>query len=109
MRIVENTEDLKALCKELNKQKFITVDTEFVREKTYFSEVCLIQVGWIDDAAIIDPLAQDMDLEPFSEVLSNKKVLKICLLKFLTPFLIRKLPQWRAVSALRWGMILWFI
>lgn len=77
MRIVENTEDLKALCKELNKQKFITVDTEFVREKTYFSEVCLIQVGWIDDAAIIDPLAQDMDLEPFSEVLSNKKVLKV--------------------------------
>lgn len=77
MRIVENTEDLKALCKELNKQKFITVDTEFVREKTYFSEVCLIQVGWTDDAAIIDPLAQDMDLEPFSEVLSNKKVLKV--------------------------------
>lgn len=77
MRIIENTQDLIALCSELNKQKFITVDTEFVREKTYFSEVCLIQVGWTDDAAIIDPLVKDIDLSTFFEVLQNKDVLKV--------------------------------
>ena len=77
MRIVEKTEDLIALCKELNEQKFITVDTEFVREKTYFPKVCLIQVGWIDDAAIIDPLVKDIDLSSFFDVLQNKNVLKV--------------------------------
>ena len=77
MRIVETTEELNVLCKELNRQKFITVDTEFVREKTYFPLVCLIQVGWIDDAAIIDPLATDIDLSDFLKVLTNKKVLKV--------------------------------
>ena len=77
MKIIENTEDLNALCKELNKQKFITVDTEFVREKTYFSELCLIQVGWLDDAAIIDPLVKDINLKAFFDVLTNQKVLKV--------------------------------
>ena len=77
MKIVETTEALKSLCEELNKQKYITVDTEFVREKTYFPMLCLIQVGWTDDAAIIDPLAKDIDLNAFFEVLQNKDVLKV--------------------------------
>lgn len=77
MKIIEKTEDLKVLCEELNKQKFITVDTEFVREKTYFPLICLIQVGWIEDAAIIDPMSKDIDLSAFFEVLQNKNVLKV--------------------------------
>ena len=77
MRIVETTEELNVLCQDLNKQKFITVDTEFVREKTYFPDLCLIQVGWTDDAAIIDPLAKELDLSSFFEVLTNQNVLKI--------------------------------
>ena len=77
MRIIENTEDIKALCRELKKQKFITVDTEFVREKTYYPLLCLLQVGWLDDAAIIDPLAEGLDLGPFLEILQNKKILKV--------------------------------
>lgn len=77
MRIIENTEDLKRLCSELEKQPFITVDSEFVRERTYYSKLCLIQVGWTDDAAIIDPLANCMDLSPFLDVLLNEKILKV--------------------------------
>ena len=77
MRIVETTEELKVLCQDLNKQKFITVDTEFVREKTYFPDLCLIQIGWTDDAAIIDPLAKDIDLSSFFDVLTNQNVLKV--------------------------------
>ena len=77
MKIIEKTEDLNVLCEELSKQKFITVDTEFVREKTYFPLICLIQVGWIEDAAIIDPMSKDIDLSAFFEVLQNKNVLKV--------------------------------
>lgn len=77
MRIIENTADLTALCQELSKQEFITVDSEFVREKTYFSQLCLIQLGWIDDAAIVDPLAADIDLSSLFDLMQNKNVLKV--------------------------------
>lgn len=77
MKIVENNEDLSELCTILNKQPFITVDSEFVREKTYFSKLCLIQVGWTDNAAIIDPLAPGLRLDAFLNVLQNENVLKV--------------------------------
>lgn len=77
MRIIETTESLQKFCKELQKQKFITLDTEFVREKTYFPKLCLIQVGFKDDAAIIDPLSKDIDLKPFFKILTNQKILKV--------------------------------
>ena len=77
MRLVDNDTSLEQLCATLSKQKFITVDTEFVREKTYFAKLCLIQVGWRDDAAIIDPLALKMNLKPFLDVLTNPDILKV--------------------------------
>lgn len=77
MRLIQSSEDLKKLCLELNIKDFITVDTEFVREKTYYPRLCLIQVGFQDDAAIIDPLAKGIDLEPFFDILQNEKVLKV--------------------------------
>ena len=77
MRLIDTTESLKKLCDELESQKFITLDTEFVREKTYFPKLCLIQVGYKDDAAIIDPLAEDIDLTSFFEILTNEKILKV--------------------------------
>jgi ribonuclease D len=77
MRIIETTADLEVLCAELKKQTFITVDSEFVREKTYYSNLCLIQVAWQDGAAIIDPLAVDVYLDPFVDVLQCPDVLKV--------------------------------
>lgn len=77
MKLIETTQDLKSLCEELQKQEFLTLDTEFVREKTYYSKLCLIQIGWTDDAAIVDPLAKELDLTPFFELLANPKVLKV--------------------------------
>ena len=77
MRLIENTADLKNLCDELGAQEFITVDTEFVREKTYYPKLCLIQVGWRDGAAIVDPLVKGMDLTAFFNVLQNQNVLKV--------------------------------
>lgn len=77
MRIIENTEALNALCSELRQQSFITVDSEFVREKTYYPKLCLLQIGWVDDAAIVDPLAPDMDFAAFFEILADEKILKV--------------------------------
>lgn len=77
MKIIENSQDLATLCQTLHQQSFITVDSEFVRERTYFSKLCLIQVGWLDDAAIIDPLAPEIDLTPFLDVLQDQNVLKV--------------------------------
>jgi len=77
MRVVQNHTELKSLCEELEKQQFITVDTEFVREKTYYPKLCLIQVGWREDAAIIDPLAFDLNLKPFIAILTNENILKV--------------------------------
>ncbi len=77
MQIIEDNASLEMLCEVLKQQKFITVDTEFVREKTYFPKLCLIQVAYTSDAAIIDPLAKNLELKPFFEVLQNPKVLKV--------------------------------
>lgn len=77
MQIIENQAELESLCQVLKKQKFVTIDSEFVREKTYFSKLCLLQVGWIDDAAIIDPLAKGLNLEPFFAIMQDKNILKV--------------------------------
>ena len=77
MLFIEDTSSLKKLCKTLSKEPFLAIDTEFVREKTYYPKLCLIQVGYTSDAAIIDPLAKDIDLKPFLKLLSNKNILKI--------------------------------
>lgn len=77
MRLVEDNISLEDLCRELCGQEYITIDTEFVREKTYFPKLCLIQVAFKDGAAIIDPLSKGLDLAPFFDVLTNSNVLKV--------------------------------
>lgn len=78
MTLITTTKDLKSLCTRLKKSDFITVDTEFIREKTYWAHLCLIQVAGDDEEPFaIDPLAEDIDLEPFWEVMHNKEVLKV--------------------------------
>jgi ribonuclease D len=78
MTLINTSKDLKALCTKLKKSDFVTVDTEFIRERTYWPNLCLIQVAGDDEEAYaIDPLAEEMDLEPFYELLLNKEVLKV--------------------------------
>lgn len=78
MTLITTTKDLKSICTRLKKSTFVTVDTEFIREKTYWPKLCLIQVCGDDDVPYaIDPLAEDMDLKPFYELMQNKKVLKV--------------------------------
>jgi ribonuclease D len=76
--LITTTEALAALCTRLAKADFITVDTEFMRENTYWPELCLVQIADTQEAAAIDPLAPGLDLTPLWDLLTdNEEVLKI--------------------------------
>lgn len=77
MELIVETAQLKDLCAALSHDAFITVDTEFLRESTYWSELCLIQIAGETVNGLIDPLAKDMDLAPFFALMDNPKVLKV--------------------------------
>ena len=77
MSLISNSKDLKAFCNTLKKAEFITVDTEFIRERTYWARLCLIQVAGPDDAVAIDPLAEGIDLKPLYDIFLDKKILKV--------------------------------
>ena len=77
MRLITDTTELSALCVELAAEPYITVDTEFMRESTYWPILCLLQIGWSGGAAAVDPLAPDIDLSPFDDILANEAVLKV--------------------------------
>ncbi|WP_338466556.1 ribonuclease D [Novosphingobium sp. ZN18A2] len=76
--LITTTEALAELCERLAKAEFVTVDTEFMRENTYWPELCLVQIADTNEAAAIDPLAPGMDLSPLLDLLvDNEDVLKI--------------------------------
>ena len=77
MLLIENTADLIDFCEKLQKENFITVDLEFMREKTYYAQICLIQVASKNNAAIIDPIAKDIDLSPFWKIMQDDKIVKV--------------------------------
>ncbi len=77
MNIIQKTKDLNEFCNKIKKEPYITVDLEFLREKTYFAQICLIQVGSEIECAIIDPLAEGIDLSAFFELMKNKKIIKV--------------------------------
>lgn len=81
VNLITDTESLRLFCSEAAKTDYITVDTEFLRERTYFSKLCLIQVAFQGDAAtdcaLIDVQSEDIDLTPFYDILKNEKILKV--------------------------------
>jgi ribonuclease D len=77
MTIISDTATLASFCDRLSAEKFITVDTEFMRDKTYWPILCLVQVGGSEEAAAIDPLAEGIDLKPLLDLMANERVLKV--------------------------------
>jgi ribonuclease D len=77
MKLITTTDELAAFCKPLANTEFVAVDTEFMRERTYWPKLCLAQVAGPDEAAAIDALAEGIDLAPLDELMANPKVLKV--------------------------------
>jgi len=75
--IITTTEDLAAACDRLSRFEFVTVDTEFMRETTYWPKLCIIQIASTDEAVIIDAEAPGLDLAPFFALMANEKVVKV--------------------------------
>src|SRR5215468_2874753 len=77
MNLITTTADLAAVCERMSRHTFVTVDTEFLRETTYYPLLCVAQMATSDEAVVIDALAQDLDLAPFFELMANERVLKV--------------------------------
>ncbi len=76
--LITTTNELTALCDRLAEADFVTVDTEFMRENTYYPELCLVQIADDKEAAAIDPMAKGIDLSPLLDLLcDNEDVLKV--------------------------------
>ncbi|MDG2474015.1 MAG: ribonuclease D [Paracoccaceae bacterium] len=81
VNLITSTANLKSFCAKAAKKNYITVDTEFLRERTYFSKLCLIQIAYrgddVSDSALIDVQSKNINLNPFYELLQNENVLKV--------------------------------
>src|SRR5258707_7884292 len=77
MNLITTTADLAAACERMSRHIFVTVDTEFLRETTYYPLLCVAQMATSEEAVVIDALAQDLDLAPFFELMANEAVLKV--------------------------------
>ncbi|TMK06196.1 MAG: ribonuclease D, partial [Alphaproteobacteria bacterium] len=77
MDLITTTSELAAACARLAEHPVITVDTEFLRETTYYPLLCVVQMASPPEAVVIDTLAKGIDLRPFFELMGNEKVLKV--------------------------------
>lgn len=76
--LIESSEPLAELCARLARSPFVAVDTEFMRENTFWPELCLIQIADANEAAAIDPMAAGIDLRPLLDLMTdNEDVLKV--------------------------------
>lgn len=81
MQTITTTDALAAFCTEAAKRDYVTVDTEFLRERTYYSKLCLVQLAYrdadSDDAVLVDPLADGISLEPLYDLFRDPTVVKV--------------------------------
>ena len=77
LNIITTTAKLEQFCKHASIKSFITIDTEFMRDTSYYSKLCLVQIATDENAVIVDPLSEDIDLSSLYDLMLNKKVEKI--------------------------------
>jgi ribonuclease D len=77
MDLITTTEELAATCERLGRHPFVTIDTEFLRETTYYPLLCVAQLASIDEAVVVDALAPGIDLKPFYDLMAKPDVLKV--------------------------------
>ncbi|MCI5101831.1 ribonuclease D [Phaeobacter italicus] len=81
MKTITTTDELETFCQEAAQHPYVTVDTEFLRERTYFSKLCLVQLAYPgkdnENAVLVDPLADGLSLEPLYALFRNESVVKV--------------------------------
>jgi len=77
MPVISDSESLASFCARVGNSDYITVDTEFMRERTFWPQLCLVQVAGPDEATTIDPLAPGIDLKPLLDLLYDPRLLKV--------------------------------
>jgi ribonuclease D len=77
MNLISTTSELAAACARLATHPVVTVDTEFLRETTYYPLLCVVQLASPEEAVVIDTLAEGIDLKPFFALMADEKVLKV--------------------------------
>jgi len=77
MRPITTTDTLAEVCGRLKRHPFVTVDTEFLRESTYYPKLCVAQIASSDEAVVIDALAEGIDLEPLFNLMADETVIKV--------------------------------
>jgi ribonuclease D len=77
MTLITSSDDLAAFCDRMMAAEYIAIDTEFMREHTFWPKLCLVQIAGLDEAVAIDPLAPGIDLAPLFTLVNNPKVLKV--------------------------------
>jgi len=77
MSLITTTAALAEVCKSLSRADYLTVDTEFMREGTFWPRLCLLQIAGPDDAVAVDPLAEGIDLTPVLELLADTSIVKV--------------------------------
>ncbi len=76
-RPIVTTKELAEACERLARHPFVTVDTEFLRESTYYPQLCIAQLASTDEAVVVDALAPDLDLAPFFALMANENIVKV--------------------------------
>jgi ribonuclease D len=77
MRLITTTAELSDVCARLARHAYVAVDTEFMRETTFWPKLCLIQMAGPEDEALVDPMAKTLDLKPFFDLMANEGVVKV--------------------------------
>src|SRR5690606_21820953 len=77
MDLVSSTKDLAAACERLARHPFVTVDTEFLRETTFWPKLCVVQMAGPDEAVVVDALADGIDLAPFFKLMADERIVKV--------------------------------
>lgn len=77
MKIITTTPELEDICQSFADHDYVTVDTEFLRETTFWPILCLIQIAGPDDECIVDPMADGIDLAPFFKLMGDESVVKV--------------------------------
>src|SRR5712691_5985258 len=77
MQLITTTNSLAEVCGRLQRHPFVTVDTEFLRESTYYPKLCVAQLASTDEAVVVDALAHGIDLKPLFHLMADESVIKV--------------------------------